>query len=318
MVSIVVAVYNIETYLPACVESLVKQTERDLEILLVDDGSTDASGRICDELALSDDRIRVIHKANGGLSDARNAGLEQAKGDWVLFVDGDDYLAEDAVERLLAVAQPDADFVQFHYYETEDVSWKPPKDQPANPVVCTDRNAMWNWLYEKGGVAASSCTKLWSRRLFGDLRFKKGIIQEDEELINRILPRCQKVIYTDLVLYGYVMRTGSIVRSGFKPKSMDVFPILEARIRVLTEQGIIPLVKETQRRMFQTAAWQYCLAKKGGYAAEAKDLKQRILALAKEKELSLSGQYRLLHRLAGGLSFAPELYYFIRRISGKT
>ena len=120
MVSIIVPVYNTSEYLTACVESLRKQTCPDIEIILVDDGSTDGSGQLCDRYADLDPRIQVIHKCNGGLSSARNAGLVAARGQWVLFVDGDDYLANGAVSKLLELAaqHPDADFIQFHYQET--------------------------------------------------------------------------------------------------------------------------------------------------------------------------------------------------------
>lgn len=232
-------------------------------------------------------------------------------------MDGDDYLAENAIELLLAQTLPDADFVQFYYQETEDIHWKPDAQQQANTKVCTDMAQMWQWLYEKGGVAASSCTKLWNRRVFDGVRFQRGILHEDEELLNRVLPKCRKVVYTDLVLYGYVMRSSSIVHSGFKPKSMDIFDIMDRRIAVLENAGLRELVRETKKRQFQTAAWQYCLARRSGYLVEAAQLKQRILRLVKEP-LPLSGQYKLLHRAAKHLSFAVDLYYLIRKVSGKS
>ena len=318
MVSIIVPVYNIKEYLPRCVESLTGQSVEDLEILLVDDGSTDGSGVLCDSLAQTDDRIRVIHKENGGLSDARNAGLVQAQGTWLLFVDGDDYLVPHAVQRLLEQARENVDFVQFFYRETEDCLWRGDPNQEACPVEETDRTKLWHRLYELGGVAASSCTKLWNRRVFENVRFKKGILHEDAELLNRVLPQCSRVIYTQLELYGYFMRADSIVHSGFRKKSMDVFPIMEGRAQILTEQGCEELARETCARMFRTAAWQYCLAKKGGFREETRELKGKILTLAKEPGLALSGQYGLLYKLSKITSAAPTLYYLLRRVTGKT
>lgn len=318
MVSIIVPVYNISEYLPACVESLRKQTCPDIEIILVDDGSTDGSSELCDTYAHEDYRIRVVHKKNGGLSSARNAGLDAASGAWVLFVDGDDYLAHNAVEQLLNVAQKheDADFVQFLYQET-DGSWQP-EEQVLDQVVLTDVQDFFRQLYNLGGVAASACTKLFRKDLFDSLRFKEGIHHEDEELMTHLLPLCSKAVYTNLVLYGYVTRQGSIIHSAFSPKSMDIFPIMDERIRVLQQLGCDDLVTQTQCRMFQTAAWQYCLAQKGGFTTESAQLKQRILEGTKEKCLPLSGQYRILHRLAGITPAAVELYYYARRITGKT
>lgn len=318
MVSIIVPVYNIREYLPRCVESLLGQTCADVEILLVDDGSSDGSGALCDALGAKDGRIRVIHKENGGLSDARNAGLDAAKGDWLLFVDGDDYLVENAVELLLAAAEEDADFVQFFYHETEDNGWASEKNQQAEPETETDPAQMWRRVYTLGGVAASSCTKLWNKRVFENVRFRNGIVHEDEELLNRVLPRCRKAIYTKLVLYGYMMRSGSIVRSGFRKKSMDIFTVLDERLEVLDALGCEELVQGTYAWQFRTAAWQYCLARRGGFKEESNWLKNRILELAKQPGLKLSGQYKLLYQAAKITSAAPEMYYLVRKLAGKT
>lgn len=317
MVTIIVPVYNIKKYLPGCVQSLLRQSHEDLEILLIDDGSTDGGGALCDSLAASDRRITAVHKANGGLSDARNAGLDRARGDWILFVDGDDYLAPDAVARLLEHAQPDVDFVQFLYKETEDTDWLPDPDQSAEPVACHEIRQFFDRLYDMGGVAASSCTKLWNRRIFDGVRFREGILHEDEELLNRVLPCCRKVIYTDLILYGYVMRGGSIVRGGFKPKHLDVFSVMDDRIRVLENMGFDDLVLRTKARLALTALLRFCDAKRGGFIKEAGQLKKRFLILCREKGIPLSGQYKLVCKLTRILPVTPELYYLARRICGK-
>ena len=317
MVTIIVPVYNIIKYLPACVESVQKQTYTDIEIILVDDGSTDGSGALCDEYAARDTRIRVVHKENGGLSSARNAGLNVANGQWLLFVDGDDYLVNNAVEQLLAVAemQKDADFIQFLYQET-DGSWQPEKQTPEMTVL-TGAPEFFRYLYDMGGVAASACTKLFRKNLFDSIRFKEGVHHEDEELMTRLLPKCRKVVHTNLLLYGYVMRQDSIVHAAFSSKAMDIFPIMDERIQALQQLGCNDLAAETQCRMFQTAAWQYCLARKSGFRTEAEQLKQQILLGAKEKNLPLSGQYRILHSFAGRFPAAVELYYFVRKVLGK-
>lgn len=317
MVTIIVPVYNIKKYLPHCVKSLLAQTCEEIEILLIDDGSTDGSRELCDSLAASDRRITTIHKPNGGLSDARNAGLDRAKGDWILFVDGDDYLAPNAIRRLLEFAEPDVDFVQFLYQETEDTDWLPDPDQSAAPVICQETRQFFDRLYDMGGVAASSCTKLWNRRIFEDTRFKKGILHEDEELMNRILPHCRKVVYTDLILYGYVMRNGSIVHSTFKPKQMDVFPIMEDRIRVLETLGFEDLVLRTKARLALTALLRFCDAKRSGFKKEAKQLKKQYQTLCRVKGMPLQGQYSLIYKMTRILPVTPELYYLARRICGK-
>lgn len=317
-VTIIVPVYNVAKYLPHCAQSLVKQNYPKLEILLVNDGSTDESAKLCNSLAASDKRIRVIHKENGGLSDARNAGLDKAKGDWILFVDGDDYLAPDAVSLLMEQAQPDVDFVQFLYHETEDTHWLPDPEQKAQPEICTDNSRMWHKLYELGGVAASSCTKLWNKRIFETARFLKGILHEDEELLNRVLSDCTKVVYTQLELYGYVMRQGSIVRSVVKPKQLDIFTVMEQRVEVLQKLGYEDLVTETRSRMFLNALLLFLKAKGSKMKELEKELKQLLLSFSKYPDLNLQGQYRLVYRCTRIFPWTPELYYFIRKICGKT
>jgi hypothetical protein len=224
---------------------------------------------------------------------------------------------QNAVELLLGVAEKhmDAEFVHFLYQET-DGGWQPDEQIPEI-AVRTNVPDFFQYLYDLGGVAASACTKLFRRDLINSLRFTEGINHEDEELMTRLLPRCCKVVYTNLVLYGYVMRQGSIIHSGFSPKTMDIFSIMDARIQALQELKCTDLVVETRCRMFRTAAWQYCLARKDGFKTEAGKLKRRILEDAKEKNLPLSGQYRVLYQLAGKIPGVVDLYYFARKLSGK-
>lgn len=319
MTSIIVPVYNIENYLPRCMDSLFAQTDSDFEIILVDDGSTDLSGELCDQYAAQDSRIQVIHKKNGGLSSARNAGLGTARGQYILFLDGDDYLAPCALRLLsrLADEKGDFDFIQFHYAET-DGSWQANPTQPANAQVCTNLHEMFQYLYQYGGVAASACTKLYRASLFENLRFLEGIMHEDEELITRLIPQCRRVIYTDFVLYGYVMRGGSIIHENFHPRKLAVLNIMDNRAKTLQKLGYEELVLETRSRQFRTAAMLYCQARRSGAVKSAKWLQAKLKVLSKEQTLFLSGQYWLLYRLTRLTKFAPELYYCVRRVCGKS
>ena len=175
MVSIIVPVYNIERYLPQCMNSLFAQTAPDFEVILVDDGSTDGSAALCDQYAKQDARVQVIHKKNGGLSSARNAGLDAATRPYLLFLDGDDYLAPSAIQSLLEIASANADFdfIQFQYAET-DGSWQADPAQAVEPRVCTDLYEMFRYLYQRGGVAASACTKFYRASLLKKCASGKG------------------------------------------------------------------------------------------------------------------------------------------------
>lgn len=318
-ISIIIPIYNIRDYLSKCVESLSSQTYSNIEIILVDDGSTDSSGELCNQYAARDSRVRVIHKQNGGASSARNAGLDAVSGQYIMFLDGDDYLAPDALQRLaeIAVEAGDFDFVQFHYTET-DGSWQGDPAQPAHTRVCTDPREMFRYLYQKGGVAASPCTKLYRASLFETLRFQEGIAYEDEELITRLLPRCRRVVYTELILYGYVMRGDSSIHAPFNTHKLDVMSIMDERLQVLRGLGYDEFVQETRRRQFCTAAMLYCQARCAGADKAAAYLKKRLQSLSKDKSIPLAGQYLVLCRLLRVTPFAAELYYLARRLCGKS
>ena len=303
MISIIVPVYNIEKYLPQCMDSLFSQTASAFEVILVDDGSTDSSGVLCDQYAKQDTRIKYTL-------------LEKNEG---LFLDGDDYLAPNAIQNLIKIATSNADFdfIQFHYAET-DGSWQANPMQTANAWDCTEPHEMFQYIYQYGGVAASACTKLYRASLLKKLRFKEGITHEDEELVTRLIPQCHCVIYTDLVLYGYVMRGGSIIHDGFNPHKLDVLDIMDERADVLHKLGYEELVHETHSRQFRTAANLYCQARRAGTPDLAERLRAKLNELAKEQTLLLSGQYWLLYHLTRLTEYAPELYYCIRRVCRKT
>lgn len=318
-ISIIVPVYNIKPYLPKCVESLLSQTFHHFEVILVDDGSTDGSGWLCDTFASNDARIRVIHKPNGGLSSARNYGLDASRGDYMLFVDGDDYLAHDALQSLMDVAEKHDgfDFIGFHYIET-DGSWQSGGKQNSEICVCTDVRDMFCYLYQHGGVAASSCTKLYAADIFRNLRFKEGISNEDEQLINELLPKCRKVIYTNLVLYGYVMRGGSIIHSGFNRHRLDIIGIMDERVSVLKKAGCEEFILPTQRGQFITCSELYCKAKKSNDKESCKILRAKLGELSRIQGLSPGRQYTIIYHLIKFVPNAPDFYYIARRIFKKT
>lgn len=238
MITIIVPIYNIERFLPTTVQSLLAQGgNTDYEIILVDDGSTDGSPDLCDKYASENQNIRVIHKGNGGLSSARNAGLEIATGDYILFLDGDDCLAPNTLSSLSKAASEhfECDFIQFRY---EEVPAAAPYGHKVNSALidyyeCDNEQDFFIQLYSLGGVAASVCTKLIKRAVLSDLRFKKGIIHEDEQFTTCLLSRCHKVGYCTNEFYKYVMRGGSIQHSAFSQKRLDAVRVIEDRLAYL-------------------------------------------------------------------------------------
>lgn len=249
-VSIIIPIYNVMEYLPRTVASVREQTERDIEIILVDDGSTDESGAMCDAFAQEDDRIRVIHKENGGLSSARNAGVNVARSEYVLLLDGDDRLHREAVARALEIArETGADFVQFRYREVaaDERSTQPIHSGPA--VLGRGPAELFANLYHLGGEGASACTKLFRRELLERIPFE-AVRHEDEMWCTRAFAERLTAAYIDDVLYDYVMRDGSIIRGGFNPSRLDTFRVCSERIKTLKQLRLTELLGQEYGKLF--------------------------------------------------------------------
>lgn len=236
-VSVIVPVYNVVDYLPQCVDSIVRQTYAHLEVILVDDGSTDGSGALCDECAARDPRIRVIHKVNGGLSDARNAALDVMTGDLVIMVDGDDWLQTDAIERLLILMDNTGADVAVGGWKIVQNDAVPnfERKTPLGPVHEYDaRQALRNIFYQSG-MNHSACGRLFKAHLFQRLRFPVGMLYEDLAVAYDLYRQCSKVTFGDSQFYNYRQRPQSITNT-FSAKRVDVLDILESLEQRLTQE----------------------------------------------------------------------------------
>lgn len=217
LISVIVPVYNIEKYLPRCIESIRKQTYNNLEIILVNDGSTDTSGTICDEFAKKDTRIRVIHKENGGSSSARNAGIENAKGEYLGFVDSDDYIESEMYEKMIcAIEETDCGIIQVARDEIDE-------DGNLMPGLCLMPDTMQKYsageflkelLLHKGDC--SFCTKILKRDLFFEKRFPVGVLNEDFHLLVKMLKEGENVVSLPYCGYHVFYRIGSNTRKTDK------------------------------------------------------------------------------------------------------
>lgn len=229
MISVIVAAYNIVEYLEQCIKSIVGQTYKDLEIIIVDDGSTDGTEKLCDELKQTDDRILVIHKTNGGLSDARNAGLDIATGKYISFIDGDDVIDEKMYECMLHAfsEHSDVSFVACGMIDYDcDNNFR--RVVTSNNLQILNREQAYRCFFKTGEdiVGNSSCNKLYRYELFENLRFKKGIVSEDIELIYRLIDKCVYIVCIPEAFYRYMYREGSITTEGKMLKRMDLLDIL--------------------------------------------------------------------------------------------
>lgn len=216
LISVIVPVYNVEPYLRKCVDSILNQTYRNLEIILVDDGSPDGCPAICDEYAEKDERVKVIHKKNGGLSDARNAGMAVARGEYLSFVDSDDMLPPDAMEILIKTAISEkADIVIGGHNRFEDAP-AAPNDLQFSVKRWTPVEAMADML--RNGCA--SWARLYRRELHQSILFPVGEINEDEAIVLPLLEKCKTIAVTNAVVYHYRCRPESITTTVFNRKKM--------------------------------------------------------------------------------------------------
>lgn len=220
LLSVIVPIYKVERYLPRCVDSILKQTYGKLEIILVDDGSPDGCGAICDDFAGKDSRIRVIHKENGGLSDARNAGIDIARGDYLAFVDSDDYLEPDAYQSMLALAEKyAAKLVCAGRYDEDDRTGDtapglcPEREEFVTGVELVRRILRWEHL------DSAAWDKLYARELFRDIRYPVGRVVEDVPTTYRLALLAGGGALLPKPIYHYLHREQSITTASVSEKS---------------------------------------------------------------------------------------------------
>ena len=221
MISVIVPVYKTEMYLNKCIDSILQQTYRDFELILVDDGSPDNSGSICDQFAMQDSRIHVIHKENGGLSDARNIGIEHAKGEYITFVDSDDWVAPELLETLLSGIQLGAQISVCGFYTVRNGKAKPWRNTSDQFVLMTALEATKDMLYTKT-MDTSVWAKLFHRSCFTDIRFPVRKYYEEVATTYRVFLAQETVAVTTRQLYYYVKHRDSIVTSEYEPYHMDM------------------------------------------------------------------------------------------------
>lgn len=220
LISVVVPIYNVEQYLDRCIESIVSQTYTKLEIILVDDGSPDNCPKMCDEWAKKDKRIKVIHKENGGLSDARNAGIDISKGEYITFVDSDDYVENNYVEFLYQnLVTYDADISmgkQYVRYPNKTVNTSTNKVHVLNAHDCFDK-----LLYGED-FDVSAWAKLYKTNLFNNVRFPEGRVFEDSATTYKLIDKSKIVVLNSKPIYNYIIRKSSISNNTFSNKKMDL------------------------------------------------------------------------------------------------
>ena len=232
-ISVIVPVYKVEPYLRKCLDSIINQTYQNLEIILVDDGSPDNCGLICDTYAAQDRRVKVIHKTNGGISSARNAGLAAATGDWVGWVDSDDWIEEELFACVLEqAARHGADVIAFgHVEECRNRTYIRSWDQA---LLLNAEEALE--LLLKNEMPCAMWDKLWRRPLFEGIPFPEGKNYEDMAVTHRLLLRAKKVVCLPIAMYHYVQRTDSILGDSTLANRMNHYLTAMQRLEELKGQ----------------------------------------------------------------------------------
>ena len=266
MISIIVPVYNVEIYIRECLNSILTQTMRDFELILVDDGSTDNSGDICEEFKAMDKRIKVFHKENGGLSSARNKGLDEASGEYVCFVDSDDVIRSDYLEKLYEAVVSDDSDMAFCDIEAPRLSDAKLKNNFTFKMTSYDAK---KWLYDDRTkeyvLMVVAWNKIYSSKIFRDIRYPYGKLHEDEFIILPILNGCSNISFVSEKMYFY-RENESGITSDSKKMNVEHLDCVDA----LSERIALALADDNKELALITL--KNALYKCAGFYKEAKEL----------------------------------------------
>lgn len=270
MVSVIVPVYKVESYLDRCVQSILCQSFSDFELILVDDGSPDNCGKICDEYARKDSRIKVIHKKNGGLSEARNYGIDSATGEWLFFLDSDDWIHPQTIEKLYeAAVENNVSVSMCGYSETNGES-------PA--VDVSEKAEMWlpKELYLKHRITSTiACAKLYKKECFKNIRYPIGKLHEDEFVTYRVLFEQEKIAFIDQPYYAYFINCEGIMNGKWKPQRLVIFEAFEQQISFFKEKNDDELILFNEKRYLWYLVNEHKKAICGEFIKEGKWIKRK-------------------------------------------
>ena len=314
-ISVIVPIYKVEAYLDKCVQSIVDQTYTNLEIILVDDGSPDRCGQMCDAWAAEDSRIRVVHKENGGLSDARNAGLAVATGQLISFIDSDDWIDPEFLQTLYdALRQNDAQIAECGIRLVDEEGCVLSQRGPGNSETVGKIETLRRLVLE-AGVFQTVWNKLYRRSVIGDILFEKGKCNEDDFWTYQIFDRMERLTLVDRPMLNYLQRGGSIMGQGYSLKRLDG---LEARyLRWQYLQKHEELACLTRQQYMFDCMWQLQCALR---LLQGEDRRTAVTAILDKKnqtpkvawrELTVNTKYRIWY---AAFIYAPRLIANIRNV----
>lgn len=275
-ISVIVPVFQVEAYLARCVESILNQSYQNLEIILVDDGSKDGSGKICDEFQTRDARVRVIHKENGGLSSARNAGLDAARGEYLAFVDSDDWIEPDCYETMLnQMKHWGAMLACAGRYDVDGATGEKTPGLCPEQEGCIPAEEMVGKIFLWDGCDSSACDKLYHHSLFQHFRYPEGMVCEDVPVTYRIVLQAGQVALCNRRVYNYYHRPDSITTGKtitektfhFSNHTAEIYPYIREKhpaianqaryLRVLSLAHILLLLEQAETPVREKFQEQY-------------------------------------------------------------
>lgn len=254
-ISVIVPVYRVEGFIEECVTSVLKQTFLDFELILVDDGSPDRCPQLCEEMAEKDDRIHVIHKENGGLSSARNAGMKIASGKYLFFLDSDDYLHPKTLETLYGIAKREScDIVSCEFRKTQERYWEyRPEDQSDALCEFLSREEALEKMYSPAhAFSVVACAKLYYKELFEGIEYPTGRLHEDEFTTYKLIFRSKKIAFLHAGYYNYYQNPQSITHAAYRMQRLDALSALK--------EQLVFLEKEQLQEAFLQLQWVYLTA----------------------------------------------------------
>lgn len=312
-ISVIIPVYNIEQYIGECIESIIGQTYKNMQIILIDDGSTDASGKICDAYKEKDNRIIVIHQKNGGLSVARNTGISVADGELIGFVDGDDVIHPQMYERLWrSMLLNQADIVECcvsNICDTKDIDFS--KVSQEDEIVISGEKAL-KWLLSIGRKERypryAVWSKLYKRELIKDELFPVGFVHEDYCYDTKVFLKANRYVILKERLYFYRKRLDSITGSGFSNKDLDKLVQIEESIRFLKKQGKEKFVELAKINYYMTEFLYYVKALENHNIPTAEKMQTNLL-LNKKYILKMALPFR--YKIENYIFYINPYFYYI-------
>lgn len=264
LISVIIPIYNVEKYLKHCITSVQIQTYENIEIILIDDGSTDRSSDICDEIAEQDHRIRVIHQKNQGIAQVRNRGVKEARGEYLFWIDSDDYVDKTIIEELYRnLVDNKADMSICNYTQGSERAYQFNEETEKEVEI---------WDYQKGlkqiykshhfsFIMAASWAKLIKKSLYEGVSYPIGKIFEDIYMSHKLISKCKKIVYTDKIMYYYYQWPESILGKKLYIEKLDYLGAFEERIHFFKELHLYEIAEQARIQYLHALMWEYSRAK---------------------------------------------------------